>query len=65
MTAGAQPADAQPGFRVICIKDSGARALFKVYGADALGQARVDRDALRGFGINAVIEGEPLESDQP
>ena len=50
--------ETRPGYRVTIIKPSGARALFKAYGADELGQARCDRDALRGFDINAEIEGE-------
>ena len=45
--------------RVLCTKSNGTRVLFKDYPEEERGQARIDRDdALRGFGINAVIEGE-------
>jgi hypothetical protein len=44
--------------RVVCVKSSGARVLFKEYPADQLGQARIDVKALRGHGIDAAIEGD-------
>jgi hypothetical protein len=46
--------------RVICIKADGRRTLFKEYPPEQLGQARIDRDALRGFGIDAVVEGDSV-----
>jgi hypothetical protein len=58
----AMGAEARPGFRVVCVKPSGTRALFKTYGPDELGQARIDRDALQGLGINAVLEGGPASA---
>jgi hypothetical protein len=51
-------AKVQSPVRVICIKGDGRRALFKEYPPEQLGQARLDRDALRGFGIDAVVEGD-------
>jgi hypothetical protein len=58
MTAGVQPADAQP-IRVICTKANGARALFKEYPAEQRDQARIDAAALRAYGIPAEVDGEP------